>query len=52
VAENDDLIIGGSSPATITAYRFGSGLTLKSVNVTMDVRNAVHGLEIWPFPKA
>jgi hypothetical protein len=45
----EDLVIGGSSPATITAYRFEDAATLRSVNLTMDVRNAVHGLEIWPF---
>lgn len=43
------LIIVGSSPATITAFDFESGELLKKVNITMDVRNAVHGLEIWPF---
>lgn len=51
VGGDDDLIIGGSSPATITAYGFDSRSTIKSVNVTMDVRNAVHGLEIWPFSR-
>jgi len=45
----DDLIIGGSSPATVTAYRFDPPSVIGSVNVTMDVRNAVHGLEVWPF---
>ena len=45
----ENLIIGGSSPATITAYRFDPQITLTSVNLTMDVRNSVHGLEVWPF---
>ena len=45
----DDLLIGGSSPATVTAYTLGSPEPVKSVNITMDVRNAIHGLEIWPF---
>ncbi len=44
-----DLVIGGSSPATVTAYRFEDARVLGSVNLTMDVRNAVHGLELWPF---
>src|SRR5712691_2211628 len=44
-----DLIVGGSSPATVTLYRFDSPEPLESVNLTMDVRNAVHGLEAWPF---
>jgi hypothetical protein len=45
------LIIGGSSPATVTAYDFESGRELKSLNVSKDVRNAVHGLEIWPYDR-
>lgn len=43
------LLIAGSSPASITAYRFDTGELLKTVTLTMDVRNAVHGLEAWPF---
>lgn len=43
------LIISGSSPATISVYRFGNVLPEKSVNLTMDVRNSIHGLQIWPF---
>lgn len=42
-------VIGGSSPATITAFDLDTGGCLASVNITMDVRNAVHGLEVWPF---
>ena len=45
----DGLIIGGSSPATISVYQFGHPKPLKTVNITMDVRNAIHGLEIWPY---
>jgi len=48
---NDSLVIGGSSPATVTAYRFDPPEVLKSVNVSLDVRNAVHGLEVWPFDR-
>jgi hypothetical protein len=43
------LVIGGCSPATISAYSLEPPVTVASVNITMDVRNAVHGLEIWPF---
>lgn len=46
---SDDLFAGGSSPATVTAYGFDPPQILRSVNLTMDVRNAVHGLEVWPF---
>ncbi len=44
-----DLIIQGSSPATINVFQWDPPRLLKSINVTMDVRNSVHGLEIWPF---
>jgi hypothetical protein len=43
------LVIGGSSPATVSAYDFETAERVASVNVTMDVRNAIHGLEVWPF---
>lgn len=43
------LVIGGSSPATISAFDFDTGERLACINITMDVRNAIHGLEVWPF---
>lgn len=46
---DDRFIIGGSSPSTISLYDIESGETVASVNLTMDIRNAIHGLEIWPF---
>ena len=49
LAIHADLIVGGSSPATISAYRFGQPAALKTVNISLDVRNAIHGLEFWPF---
>ncbi len=45
----DGLIAAGSSPSTINLYDVASGDRVSSVNLTMDVRNAIHGLEIWPF---
>ena len=45
----DGVIFGGSSPSTISAYRLGAPSALKTVNLTMDIRNSIHGLEIWPF---
>jgi hypothetical protein len=45
---SDEAFVGGSSPATVTLYRFDPPEVIASVNITMDVRNAVHGLEIWP----
>lgn len=46
---DEDLFVGGSSPATVTLYRFDPPEAIASINVSMDVRNAVHGLELWPF---
>ena len=46
---NDRFIAGGSSPATITLYDTVAQQTVGSVNLSMDIRNAIHGLEAWPF---
>jgi len=43
------LVIVGSSPGTVSAFERGSGEMAASVNVSMDIRNAPHGLEIWPW---
>ncbi len=45
----DDLVIGGSSPATISIYKIGQSKPIKTINLTTDIRNAIHGLEIWPY---
>jgi len=42
-------IIGGSSPATISVYRSGEPNSVKTVQLTNDIRNSIHGLEIWPY---
>jgi hypothetical protein len=42
-------VAGGSSPSTISLYDLDSNQKVGSVNLTMDVRNAVHGLEVWPY---
>lgn len=46
---SDRVVIGGSSPATVSAFDFDTEQLLARVSVTMDVRNAIHGLEVWPF---
>ena len=46
---NDRVIAAGSSPSTITLYDLESGSEITRVNFSMDVRNAIHGLEIWPY---
>ena len=45
----DRFVIGGSSPSTLSLYDLESNQTVGSVNLSMDIRNAIHGLEIWPF---
>ncbi len=39
----------GSSPSTVSLYDFESEQRVGSVNLTMDIRNAIHGLEPWPY---
>lgn len=45
----EHFVAGGSSPSTITLYDLAARKTIASVNLTMDIRNAIHGLEVWPF---
>ena len=46
---DDDLIAAGSSPSTVTLYNLSEIKTVLSINLSMDIRNAIHGLEVWPF---
>ena len=46
---NERLVAGGSSPSTVSIYDLPANRRLLSVNLSMDVRNAIHGLEVWPF---
>lgn len=46
---DDGLVIGGSSPSTVSAYDLKTAERLASVRITRDVRNCPHGLEVWPF---
>lgn len=43
------LIAGGSSPSTVAIYDVRSGERLLQQNISMDVRNAIHGLAVWPY---
>lgn len=45
----DRVVAGGSSPATVTLYDLAANETLVSAALTMDVRNTIHGLEVWPY---
>jgi hypothetical protein len=46
-AVGDRFLAGGSSPSTVTLYDLQAEQTVASVNLTMDIRNAIHGLELW-----
>ena len=48
-AVSDSLVAGGSSPSTVSLYDLAANTRLLSVNLTMDVRNAIHGLAVWPY---
>ncbi len=45
----DRFVAGGSSPSTISLYDLETNQTVGSVNLTMDVRHAIHGLAPWPY---
>jgi hypothetical protein len=42
-------IAAGSSPSTVSIYDLEQRSRLGSVTLTMDIRNAIHGLEVWPY---
>jgi hypothetical protein len=46
---DDRFIAAGSSPSTISLYDTQANQTVGSVNLSMDIRNAIHGLEVWPY---
>ena len=46
---NDRLVAAGSSPSTVSVFDLDADQLVFSVNFSMDIRNAVHGLEVWPF---
>lgn len=45
---DENVVAAGSSPSTISIIDLKQGRTVTAVNLTMDVRNAIHGLECWP----
>lgn len=46
---NDRIVAAGSSPSTISLHDLQESKTLLSVNLSKDIRNAIHGIELWPF---
>jgi hypothetical protein len=45
---DDRFIAGGSSPSTISLYDLDANQMVGCVNISMDIRNAIHGLEVFP----
>jgi hypothetical protein len=46
---DERLIAIGSSPSTITLFDLETEVEVARVNFSMDIRNAIHGLEVWPY---
>ena len=46
---SESLVVAGSSPSTISVYDLKEGRCIDAVNISMDIRNAIHGLEVWPY---
>jgi hypothetical protein len=44
----NDLIIGGSSFATISVYKRGQFGAIRSIRMSESVRHTIHGLMVWP----
>lgn len=45
------IFVAGSSPSTVAAYDIDGGTgPVRTVRLSKDVRNAAHGLTIWPDP--
>ncbi|MBT8064328.1 MAG: hypothetical protein KJN94_04870, partial [Gammaproteobacteria bacterium] len=48
-AIDERFIAAGSSPSTVTVYDLETAKEVTRVNFSMDIRNAIHGLEVWPW---
>lgn len=46
---DDDVIAAGSSPSTIALHDLKKVKTTLTVTLSHDIRNAIHGLEVWPY---
>jgi hypothetical protein len=46
---DDEHIAAGSSPSTITIHDLRPQGGARQATLTLDVRNAIHGLEVWPY---
>jgi hypothetical protein len=45
---SDMVVAAGSSPTTVSVYDLKGETRLASINLTMDVRNAAHGMAVYP----
>jgi len=48
ILENGMIAIG-SSPSTISVFSTGQRTPVQSIQLTNDIRNSIHGLEVWPY---
>lgn len=46
---SDQIVAGGSSPATITIYNLAANELLGSVTLSRDARATIHSIAQWPF---
>lgn len=46
---DDNQFVVGSSPATLNVFKFGQSQPIKTIMISQDLRNAIHGLVLWPF---
>ena len=45
----DDMIVTGASPSTVSLHDLQQGVTAAHIVISNDVRNAIHGLEVFPY---
>ncbi|MEZ5573006.1 MAG: hypothetical protein R3E64_13420 [Halioglobus sp.] len=46
---DNTVVAAGSSPSTIALHDISRAATCSVVTISHDIRNAIHGLEVWPF---
>ncbi|MBI2970135.1 MAG: hypothetical protein HYY36_05290 [Gammaproteobacteria bacterium] len=46
---DEKLVATGSSPSTVTLHDLDHLKSVRMVTLSMDIRNAIHGLEVWPY---
>ncbi len=48
-AIGETIVAAGSSPSTIALHDLAANKTTRVITLSRDLRNAIHGLEVWPF---